>query len=413
MPDASSVARRNAWPLVIGQSTSHFGDYLALFFALPIFVRDLTGSATQLGLLAMFETAAVLGFGFIAGVLVDRVRVRRALVAAELVRATAFGLLAVAVAMDTGTIWMAFGVAFLVGAMATVFDTGLESHIPSVLTDDLLVTVNSRLQVGRNLAQTIGFVVGGVVLASGGGIAAAFAFQAATYLVSAVSILMLREVRPRPHGQAESLWRSLVAGLSTLWDSAPLRWATLAAFATNLAFAPLAAVMVLFAQDDLGIETDLALGLFFAGFSVIAALGVALAPRLVAAIGLGRSIIIGGLVFGAGATAAGLSPGPVAVVPFGIAMAGVSINQVAFVSLRQRLTPPELLGRVVAASRTISFSGIPIGAAVGGVVGEAVGLRPLFVGGGLVISVIAVLLALSPLRRIRADASPFAQDGAP
>jgi len=77
MPPGPFDPRRNLWPLVGGQSLSLLGDYLAFFFALPVFVRDLTGSAAQLGLLAVFETAAVVLFGFIAGVLIDRVRVRR------------------------------------------------------------------------------------------------------------------------------------------------------------------------------------------------------------------------------------------------------------------------------------------------------------------------------------------------
>ena len=399
------------WPLVIGQSVSQLGGYLALFFALPVFVRDATGSATQLGLLAMFETAAVLLIGFVAGVLVDRVRVRRALIAADVIRAVAFLLLAIAVAADAGTVWMAFAVAFLVGAMATVFDTGLESYVPSVLTDDLLVTANSRLQVGRNLAQTLGFVAGGAVLAWGGGVATAFAFQAVTLLVSVATILMLREVRPRQVTAPDPVWPSLVSGIKALWGSAPLRWATLSAFAINLAFAPLAAVMTLFARDELGIDTDLSLGVYFAAFSAIGAAGVALAPRLVHAVGLGRSVVVGGVLFGIGAAGAGLSDGLMAVAPFGLAMAGVSINQVAFVTLRQRLSPPDKLGRVVAASRTISFAGIPIGAAFGGVLGEAIGLRALFVGGGTVIALAAALLMFGPLWRVRADAAVHGTPG--
>jgi predicted MFS family arabinose efflux permease len=411
MPDPSSVARRNTWPLVIGQSVSQLGDYLALLFALPVFVRDATGSAAQLGLLSMFETVAVLAFGFVAGVLLDRIRVRRALIAADLVRAAAFGLLAFAVTAGAGTVWMAFGVAFLVGSMATVFDAGLESYVPSVLTDEMLVVANSRLQVGRNVAQTLGFALGGVVLLWGG-VAAAFMFRAAAYLVSTAGLLMLREVRRRPQADVEPVWPALVAGLRTLWALGPLRWATASAFAINLAFAPLAAVMVLYAQQDLGIDSDVALGLFFAGFSAIGAAGVALAPRLIRVIGLGRTVIVGGIVFGAGATAAGVSQGVGTVVPFGLAIAGVSISQVAFVTLRQRLSPPERLGRVIAASRTISFAGIPLGAVFGGMAGQAIGLRPLFVGGGLMIVAVACLLIAGPLWTLRADRSPYDESAA-
>jgi MFS family permease len=397
--------RRNLWPLVGGQSISLFGDYLAFFFALPIFVRDTTGSATQLGLLGLFETVAVLGFGFLAGVLLDRVPIRRALVLADLARMIALGLLALAVAMDVGQTWMAFLVAFVVGSMGTIFDSGLESYVPSVLDDELLVKANTALSMGRNLAQTLGFIAGGAVIAITGGVAGAFALDALSYGVSIVAILMLREVRPRVVAEPEPVWPALRSGLSTLWRLTPVRWATAAAALANLAFAPLAAVMTLYAQQELGIESDRALGLFFAGFSVIGLLGVALAPRIAARAGLGRTVILGGFVFGVGATGAGLAAGSWAVLPFGVAMAGVSINQVAFVTLRQRLTPPHLLGRVIAASRTIAWGGIPVGLMIGTPIGDVVGLRPLFVGSGLMIAAVAAVMVLGPLWSTEARAA--------
>lgn len=380
----------------MGQSVSLLGDYLAFLFALPVFVRNTTGSATQLGLLAVFETGALLIFGFFAGVLLDRVRIRRVIIIADLVRAAGFALLAVAVATGSAEAWMGFAVAFLVGSMGSVFDSGLEGLMPAVLTDDLLVVANSRLTVGRNLAQTIGFVAGGIVVAAGG-ITGAFAFNAFSYLVSAGALLMLVEVRPRALAPPEPLFLSLREGIQTLWRSAPLRWATLAATLTNFAFAPLAAVLTLYARDDLGIVGDRRLGLFFAAFSALGVVGATLAPRLVGRFGLGRAIIAGGFIFGVGAAGTGFIDGWWAVGTLGLALSGVAVNQVGFVTLRQRITPPDRLGRVIAASRTISWAGIPIGAALGGLLGDRIGLRPIFVGGGLAISAVAALLILGPL----------------
>ncbi len=75
-------------------------------------------------------------------------------------------------------------------------------------------------------------------------------------------------------------------------------------------------------------------------------------------------------------------------------------------TLRQRLTPADLLGRVVSASRTIAFAGIPVGAAVGGIIGDAVGLRPLYVGGGGLIVLVALVLATGPLWRSQTPQAP-------
>lgn len=395
--------KRNLWPLVLGQSVSLLGDYLAFFFALPVFVRDATGSAAQLGVLAAFETVAVILFGFLAGVLLDRSAIRRAIIGADLVRALGFALLALAVALDVGAVWMAFAVAFLVGAMGTVFDSGLESLVPSVLTDDLLVVANSRLSVGRNLAQTLGFVTGGVVLAWSGGVAGAFAFNAFSYLCSVAALLVLVEIRPRPPVVPAPVLPALRSGLVTLWRSPALRWATAAATLTNLAFAPLAAVMTLYAAEELGITDDVRLGLFFAAFSAIGAAGVMAAPRLVRGIGLGRAVVVGVFGFGAGALGTGLVDGWWAVGTLGLALTGVSLNQVGFATLRQRLAPPDHLARVIAASRTIAWAGIPLGASLGGLIGDHIGLRPLFAGGGLAILAIAALMILGPLWRVAQD----------
>lgn len=383
----------------MGQGVSYLGDYLAFFLALPVFVRDRTGSAGSLGLLAASETAAVFLFGLLAGVLLDRVRIRRAVVFADLARAAAFGLLALAVVGDVEATWMAFAVAFVIGSMGTVFDTGLQSYMPAVMEDSDLPGANGGVESARNLAMTLGFLLGGIVLAWGDGLALAFAIDGLTYLVSVIAVLALRETRPRAVRVPEPVGAALVVGLRTLWQIGRLRWATAAAVITNTAFAPLAAVLTLYAQIDLGITDDRLLGVFFAVFSAIAAIGGILAGRIIRLVGMGRSVVLGGAIFGLGAMGAGVASGWWAVIPFGVATGGVAINQAAFVTLRQRITPEPVMGRVIAASRTIAWIGIPIGASLGGVLGDAIGLRPLFVGGGLTILLTAAILAAGPLGR--------------
>lgn len=396
---AHPASRRNLVVLVIGQTVSLLGDYLAFFLALPVFVRDRTGSAGSLGLLAASETAAVLVFGLLAGVLLDRASMRRSIVLADGARAIAFILLAIAVVTDAAETWMAFGVAFVVGSMGTVFDAGLQGYMPALLHDEQLPQANGALEFGRNVAMSAGFVAGGLVIAYAGGIAGAFFLDAGSYLISVIAVLMLREIRPRPRAEPERVWPSIRRGLSFLWRTTSLRWATGAAVLTNLAFAPLAAVMTLYAEAELGIDQEAALGLFFALFSALAAFASALAPRLMRTLGTGRTVAIGALLFGVGAIGAGLVGGWWAVIPFGVATGGVSVNQAAFVTLRQVLTPADRLGRVIAASRTAAWLGIPIGAYAGGLIGEAVGLRPLFVGGGTLIVLVGAILFAGPLGR--------------
>jgi hypothetical protein len=173
-------------PLVTGQSVSMFGDYIA-FFTLPYFMLVLTGEALALGLTAFAETLPMLLFGLAAGVYLDRrKKLGRTLIGADLVRAGAFVFLAYAV----GTTWMSSGIilvtAFLVGSMAVVFDSGLQSYMTQSLAENQLIRANSRLALARTLTLSVGPLVGGIIVTAGGGFAAAFLLNAATFVVSAI-----------------------------------------------------------------------------------------------------------------------------------------------------------------------------------------------------------------------------------
>ncbi len=414
MLDSSSVmldhegtrrrARGNYMPVVVGQSISLFGDYLA-FFALPWLVVELTGRERDLGLTAAFETIPMLLFGFAAGVLLDRIVLRRALVFADLARAAAFGLLALAIAGDVDSVWMVFGVAFVVGSMSTFFDSGLQALLPSVLTDDMLVTANARLQLARTMAMVLGPAAAGVIIASFGGFETVFVLNAATFLASAGFILVVRELRPRRQAPRVSFASSLGRGLRWLWREPRLRWATFGAAAANMAFAPIEATLVLFARDHLSLGSA-GTGAFFAAHALIGAVGVLVAPAMARRLSLGRMFVVGMAMLGGGFLAVSMTSSfAAAVLPAGVALAGVGWINVALATMRQRLTPVALMARVIAASRTIGWIGIPLGAAVGGFVADVIGVVSLMRIGTIAVLTIAVLLTLTPVwsRPVPAD----------
>jgi len=402
----------NTWPIVIGQSVSLLGDYIA-FLALPLFVLDLTGTGRDLGLTMAFETVPTLFFGFAAGVALDRVPIRRALIVSDIGRAGAFTLLALSVVADVPSVWMVFAAAFLVGSLGVLFDSGLQAWLPALLPEDALVSVNSRLQFARTMTWTIGPPTAVFLIESGGGFAIAFAADAVTFLISAAFILVLVEVRPRPVVEHDPWWPAFREGITYLWRQPMLRAATLAATVVNLTFLPMEVLLVLFARDALDIPQHL-VGWFFAGHALLGAFGVALAPRATRRLGLGRVFVLGLALLGAGFLAlvlaspwiADLSPMRsvlAATVPAGAAVTGVSLANVAFFTLRQQVPPERLLGRVISASRTISWAGVPVGAAVGGMLGDVIGLEPVYIGASTTLLVVAAILMLSTLWTARVD----------
>ncbi len=391
-------ARRNLFPLVAGQAISLFGDQVAIF-SLAWLVVELTGRERDLGLTAAAETLPMLLFGIAAGVVIDRVAVRAWLIVADLARAAAFLLLAVAVAVDVQALWMVLAVAFLAGTMAVFFDSGLQALMPAALSDDLLVTANTRLQFAATLATVLGPSAAGLLIAGAGGLTVAFVVNGVTFLGSAAYLVAVREVRPRVPVEHGSFGSDLREGLSYLWHEPRLRWATLGASAANLAFAPVAATLILYATNVLGLGSRGAGG-FFAVNAAIGAAGVLAAIRVIRWLRLGRTMVVGMVGLGAGfVIVAATDVFVVAALAAGTALVGVAWINVAFTTLRQTVAPPAMLGRVVAASRAISWTGIPAGAALGGLLADSIGLVALYRISSAAVLVVAVGLLATPLWR--------------
>lgn len=379
-----------------GQSISLFGDYIA-FVTLPLFVVRLTGSELDLGLTTAFETLPMLLFGLAAGVWLDRASLRRALVFADFARGTAFALLALAVAFDVANVVTVFAVAFVVGSMTSIFDSGLQAYLPVALTEDMLITANSRLQLARTLAWTTGAATGGLLMEIAGP-ATAFLLNAATFVVSAALLLAMRDANPRKTELSESPTKALRAGISHLWGDKRLRYATLGAAFANFMVIPFEATLALFGQEDLGLS-EAGVGWLYATQGLIGAAGALVADRVARRLKLGRTFIVGLALMGVGLVATSISTNFIAALPVGLVLIGVSWVNVALATLRQRLTPPELLGRVAAASRTIAWAGMPVSGVVGGLLGERIGLGPLYTAAGVVVGVIVAWLATSQLWR--------------
>ncbi len=410
------TARRNMVPLVGGQAVSLFGDYIA-FFSLPYFVLALTGRPLDLGLTAAAETLPMLLFGLVAGVFLDRRRnLKSTLVWIDLVRAAVFIALALAAANGAGTRWLVFGVAFVIGTMSVFFDSGLQALMPPVLDEDMLIDANSRLAVARMVTLSVGPLAGGILIAFSGGFAIAFFINAVTFLVSAVFLTRLRVVHERPRISREPFMDSLKDGLNHLIGDPRLRWATLGGTLTNLVFQPLEALLVLFVVTEIldlpaGAVGDLttvgvSIGIFYALNAGIGAIGVALAPRISTTVPLGTMYVAGLFLLGGGFLTLAMMRSFWAVIPAGLAFAGVAWVNVALTTMRQRLTPPELLGRVIAASRTLAWIGLPVGAALGGMIAGYIGVIPVYVGGSVLVILIATFLLTTPLVRDPVMADP-------
>lgn len=408
-PDLSTLrllsgSKHRARPIVWGQAISLLGDYVA-YVTMPLFIVHLTGRGLDLGLTAAAETLPTLLFGFTAGVYLDRFKIKPILIAADFLRAAAFVLLAFGAATDTALPWMVFLAAFVVGSLATFFNSGLEALLPSVIPEDHLVIVNSHLALARTTAFALGPALGGILISIGGGFSVAFLVNAATFVVSAAFLMGVRP-RERSHiEQGEPFWTSFRSGIVFLFNHPQLRWVTIGAAVANLVFAPLEALLPLYVPEYLGTSftppsfleflfADAALvGLFIGLQAAVGSALIFMGPRIAKRAHLGRMFAFGLLLFGSGFILMVVSGSFWGFIPAGLGIGGVGFANIAIVTMRQRLAPPAMLGRVVAASRTISWSLIPIGAAMGGALADLVGLTPVYIvgAGGVIVTALAVM----------------------
>jgi MFS family permease len=187
-------------------------------------------------------------------------------------------------------------------------------------------------------------------------------------------------------------------------------------------FQPLEALLVLFVvteildrpADAVGDLTTVgaSVGIFYAINAAIGAIGASFAPRVSARIPLGTMYVLGLFLVGGGFLALAIIGTFVAVIPAGLTFVGITWVNVSLTTMRQRLTPPELLGRVIAASRTLAWLGLPLGAAIGGLIAGQVGVVPVYVGGSLLVLGVAAFLLGTALVRDPVMADPR-DDGNP
>ncbi|HEY6796332.1 MAG TPA: MFS transporter [Kineosporiaceae bacterium] len=395
-----------------GETVSLYGTQVT-FFVLPATALTLGATAGQMGLLRSAELAPYV-FALLAGVAVDRLSARPLMIVANLLRLLLIGMLPVLAWRGDLRMSLLLPVAVAVGTASVVYDVAWMSFVPELVGPDQLVEANSRLGVSASSAQAAGPGLGGLLVAV---VRApyALAVDAASYLFSLVTLALIRTApRSRPDGappsSAGAVLRQLVEGIGYVACEPRLRALAVIGFATNLVITGHSSMVLLYATQN-GVPASW-VGLMLSVSAIAGALGAVLSRRLVERFGPGRlyrwafALVLCAPVL---IPLAG-GPGPVFLVVLGLAYGpsflAMGIGNVVVMSLRQRITPQPLLGRMNAAMRTLLFGGGALGGAATGALADAVGLRP-----GLAVLAAASVLAvpavlLSPVSRLRGMPEP-------
>jgi len=390
-----------------GQSISEIGSAVTIV-ALPLAAVVLLHASTfQIGLLSAAGTACFLLVALPAGLIVDRVAKRRLMIVCDASRMLILGSVVVAAAFGVLTMGQLFAVALLTGLATVFFDVAYQSYVPSLIARDQVHDGNAKLGATQAFSLVAGPGLGGALF----GLlkAGAMAADALSYGISTATLLLIRAREPRPDRAGSGvglagLRRELFAGLTFVFGHPVLRKIAACTGTANLFGAMSGALEIIFLVRILHVRPA-DTGLLFSVGSLGGILGGILSGRLTRRIGSARIIWFSVGVFGLIPILMPLTePGP-RLVLFPIAFAGLTfmtvVYNIAQLSYRQLITPPELLGRMNAAMRWIVWGTLPLGGLLGGAIGGALGVRAT-----LWISVVgawtaALWVFFSPLRKMR------------
>lgn len=395
----------------LSQTMSMVGSQVS-YLALPLAaVLMLRASAFQTGLLTAASRLPFLVFGLLVGVWVDRFRRGPTLVVAYLGRAVVLASIPIAALTHLLTIEQVYVVAFAVGSLTLLSDIAAQSYLPLLTTREDIIGANSKLEVSRASTDMAGPSLGGVLVQA---LTAPFAILAdvVCYLAATVLLVSVKVDEPRagPRAAGPSMIREIREGLRFVLGNRLLRWNAIASAVSNLFTNVLLAILLLYAVRTLRLRPD-AIGLVLGVGSVGALLGAASGRALTTRRGLGAALIISTATTGCGALLLSLATGSHTTRLIWTALAyplfafGYPAFNVAVVSLRQVLSPERLLGRTNATMRFLAWGTMPIGAFLGGVLGDQFGLRAAMITAGAGLLLPPSLLLMSPLRRVRDERS--------
>jgi MFS family permease len=385
---------RRFWLLWWAATASQAGDGLRVT-AFPLLAAILSRDAMAVSMVTAASWAPWLCFGLWVGAIVDRSHLRTVLWWVQVVRALCLAGFAAGVAAGVAAVPLLAVTAFVVGTGEVFGDAAGQAMLPSLVPAGDLVTANGRLAAAEFVAaELVGPPVGALLFALAP--ALPFAIDATSFAVSAGFVRQLPVDAPaaaRPVGDPVSLWSDAKEGLRWLAGHHLLRLLAVAAALANAAYTAFVAVLVLYAFEVLHLAGT-GYGLLLAALAVGGLGGSMGSGRVVARIGP-RAALLAALLLSALA-AAGLGVvshiAPAAGL-LGILGAAAGLTNVVIRSLRQRLVPAGLLGRVTAAFRMVGYGAVPLGAAGGGLVARHFGLRAPFLAAGVTIALLAAAVA--------------------
>ena len=399
VPDVPLSRNRDFLTVLTGQGISSVGDAVT-FTAMPLLVLALTGSGLAMGVVGVLQTIPHLIVGLVAGALADRHDRRRMMVLADLGRALLTACIPLSVVAGLPTVWVIVVVSPPMAVLSTVFLAAYTAATPTLVGRSLIAPATAVFEAVYSTGYIVGPIIAGQLAASVGP-AATIGIDAASFVISAAALVLVRRpLVPPPDRPSTRIVADIHEGISFVARHPVLR--PLLAFWTaySILSAPLVAILTFMVTRDRGMPAS-SLGLILAAFGIGTVIGSLVTARL-ARDRAGMLMLAGNVVRAVALVAAALAQGlgPILASAF-VAGTADSIVLVTYISVRAASAPDELIGRVGSTMRTISVGLQPIGLLAGGAVLDIIhGQGTLIAVAVLAIMVSVLALPSRPLRDI-------------
>jgi MFS family permease len=397
---ASPVYRR----FIVGAFIGTLGSWMQTT-AQGWLVLDLTNSPALLGVTSAVQSAPTLVLSLLAGVLADRVDLRRLLVATQSMGAILAGVLAVLTTTGNVQFGHVVVIAGLAGAAQAFGMPAFQAVVSTIVERPAIGNAIALNSAQFNLGRIVGPAVAGVAIAAGG-LAVAFWANALSFVVVAVVIALLPIPSPAALIRVEaSLWSNLVDGIDYLRREPVIRGLVLLAAVPAVFVLNYLVLMPVYARDVLAIGPS-GLGILTAAVGVGALTGALSVAVLRPSGGSGALLLVGLSVASSALAVFAVSRWlPLSVVALAV-LGGAQVAYYATTNtLIQILVPARLRGRVMSLYILTSLGVIPFGNLLAGLVAERFGPTAALAGGGFLtlLAVLAVAAAFPDLRRLRAE----------
>jgi len=391
----------------LGQGVSVLGSQIS-GLAFPVLAVTILGATEwQMGVLDAANSAAFLVVGLPAGAIIDRMIKRRVMLAADLVRLVCLGAIPALYFTGLLQIWHLIVLGTIAGVATVFFDVSYQSFIPLMLKGEQIGEGNSKLESTSQISGLIGPAVVGWLLS----IVKAplmMLFDAISYGISALSLATVKsdEVR-KPVEDRRPLHVEIREGIAFVLKERLIFRIACTTSTTNFFTTAIWTLMPLYLLRDLHLPVAL-YGLMGTAAGVGGLLGSVATPKLIARIGEGTLITVSAVLSGLcplAFVAVGHLPavwqGPWLMLVEAIQSFFILTYNITQVSARQRLCPPELLGRMNASIRFFIWGVMPISSLIAGTVASVVGIVPTLWVAAAGASLACLWVVFSPLTTMR------------